>query len=84
MEFQKLGAEITLLDPHRIFVEGPSKLKARELIAPLAIRPAMSLLVGMLGAKGKSIMRNIYVIERGYENLAERLQKVGADIIRQD
>lgn len=82
LEFQKLGGKITLLDPHRVFVEGPTKLVGREVIAPDAIRPAMALLVGMLAAKGTSTMRDVYVIERGYEDLESRLRSIGADITR--
>lgn len=80
LELQKLGAKITLLDLHRVFVEGPTKFIANEMMCPSAIRPAMVVLIGMLAAKGKSVLRNPYTIERGYENLAERLQKIGAKI----
>ncbi len=82
LEFVKLGAKVTMLDPHRVFVEGPTELKGREMIAPDGIRPAMALLIGMIAAEGESILRNIYVIERGYENLANRLKKIGANIRR--
>jgi len=82
LELQKLGAKITLLDPHRVFVEGPSKFYANELMSPSAIRPAVVVLLTMLAAPGRSVLRNSYTIERGYENLAERLQKVGAKIER--
>ncbi|HRH23183.1 MAG TPA: UDP-N-acetylglucosamine 1-carboxyvinyltransferase [Candidatus Magasanikbacteria bacterium] len=84
LEFQKLGAKVTLLDPHRVFVEGVTPLVAREIIAPDGIRPAMALLVGMLAAKGTSKLRDIYVIERGYEDLETRLRSIGADITRND
>jgi len=80
LELQKLGAKITLLDPHRVFVEGPSKFIPNELVCPPAIRPAMCILIAMLAAPGRSILHNPYVIERGYENLAQRLQKLGACI----
>lgn len=82
LELQKLGAKITLLDTHRVFVEGPTKFRANELMCPPAIRPAMAVLVAMLAAKGKSVLRNSYTIERGYENLVERLEKIGAKIER--
>lgn len=82
MELQKLGAKITLLDTHRVFVEGPTKFRANELMCPPAIRPAMAVLVAMLAAKGKSVLRNSYTIERGYENLVARLEKIGAKIER--
>jgi len=80
LEFNKLGAGVTLLDPHRVFVEGPTELKARDLIAPDGIRPAMALLIGMIASKGRSVMRDIYVIERGYENIDERFRSIGVDI----
>lgn len=82
LEFQKLGGKITLLDPHRVFVEGLTPLTGREVMAPDAIRPAMALLVGMLAAKGTSKLRDVYVIERGYEDLESRLRSIGADITR--
>lgn len=84
MELNKLGARIELADPHRAFVDGPVSLKAAEVICPPALRPGTIILVGMLAAKGKSVLRNIYSIERGYENLCERLSKVGAKITKID
>src|SRR3989339_14528 len=80
LELQKLGAKITLLDPHRIFVEGKTKLLPNELMCPPAIRPAMAVLIAMLAAKGRSVLRNSYPIERGYEDLAVRLTALGAKI----
>lgn len=79
-ELDKLGAETVLADPHRIYITGPSKLRATELVCPPALRPATILLIAMLGAKGKSILRNIYSINRGYENLVERLTSLGAEV----
>lgn len=79
-ELDKLGADTVLADPHRIYVNGPTKLRANELICPPALRPATILLIGMLGAQGTSVLRNIYSINRGYENLVERLQSLGAHI----
>ena len=79
-ELEKLGAEMVLADPHRIYIEGPTTLRPNELICPPALRPATILLIAMLGAKGDSILRNIYSINRGYEGLVERLTELGADI----
>jgi UDP-N-acetylglucosamine 1-carboxyvinyltransferase len=79
-ELDKLGAETVLADPHRIYVTGPTKLRATELICPPALRPATILLIAMLGAKGHSVLRNIYSINRGYENLVERLSSLGASV----
>ncbi len=80
LELQKLGAKITLLDPHRLWVEGPTKLTANEVICPPALRPAVNVLICMLAAKGKSVLRQTAMIERGYENLYETLNAAGADI----
>ncbi len=79
-ELDKLGAETVLADPHRIYITGPTPLKATELICPPALRPATILLIAMLGAKGESILRNIYSINRGYEKLIERLSSLGAQV----
>ena len=79
-ELDKLGAHTDLADPHRIYIHGPSKLRANELICPPALRPATILLIAMLAASGRSVLRNIYSINRGYEKLVERLQSLGADI----
>jgi UDP-N-acetylglucosamine 1-carboxyvinyltransferase len=79
-ELDKLGAETVLADPHRIYINGPSKLRANELICPPALRPATILLIAMLAAQGRSVLRNIYSINRGYEGLVERLSGLGAEI----
>lgn len=79
-ELDKLGAETMLADPHRIYIHGPTSLHANELICPPALRPATILLIAMLGATGHSVLRNIYSINRGYENLVDRLQSLGAEV----
>ena len=79
-ELDRLGARTSLHDPHRISIEGPTHLKAAEVVCPPALRPATIILVGMLGAKGRSTLRNVYSINRGYEDIVNRLQKLGADI----
>lgn len=79
-ELDKLGAETLLADPHRIYITGPSKLKSAEIICPPALRPAAIILIAMLGAKGKSVLRNIYSINRGYEDIIRRLNNLGAKI----
>ncbi len=80
VELEKLRANIIMADPHRVYVEGPTQLKAGEVICPPALRPAAIILIAMLAAKGTSILRNVYSINRGYENLVQRLQKLGAKI----
>jgi UDP-N-acetylglucosamine 1-carboxyvinyltransferase len=79
-ELDKLGAQTILADPHRIFITGPTIFRAAELVCPPALRPATILLIGMLGAKGRSILRNVYSINRGYEDLVNRLNALGARI----
>jgi len=79
-ELAKLGANVILADPHRVYIEGPTELKAAEIVCPPALRPATIILVAMLAAHGTSILRNIYSINRGYEDLCARLNKLGAKI----
>ena len=79
-DLDKLGADTILADPHRFYVTGPTKLRGCEAICPPALRPAAILLIGMLGASGTSVLRNIYSINRGYEDLVNRLNSLGAKI----
>jgi UDP-N-acetylglucosamine 1-carboxyvinyltransferase len=80
LELRKLGADIILADPHRVYIKGPTPLKAAEVVCPPALRPAAIILIAMLAAPGVSILRNVYSINRGYEDLAARLRKLGARI----
>jgi UDP-N-acetylglucosamine 1-carboxyvinyltransferase len=79
-EMTKVGAQVELADPHRLYVDGPTKFTAADVVCPPALRPASLLLIGMLAANGTSMLRNIYTIQRGYEDLAERLNSLGAEI----
>jgi UDP-N-acetylglucosamine 1-carboxyvinyltransferase len=79
-EMRKLGVNVTLADPHRAYIDGPTKWHVADIVCPPALRPAVLLLIGMLAADGTSILRNVYSINRGYEDLAERLNKLGAKI----
>ena len=79
-ELNKLGASVALADPHRVFINGPTKLFATQIVCPPALRPAVIILIAMLKAEGVSILRNVYSICRGYEEIAERLNKIGARI----
>ncbi|HEX2705258.1 MAG TPA: UDP-N-acetylglucosamine 1-carboxyvinyltransferase [Candidatus Lustribacter sp.] len=79
-ELTKVGAKVQLLDPHRVLIEGPTRWRAAEVICPPALRPAVVVLLAMLAAPGTSVLRNVYVINRGYEELAERLNALGATI----
>ncbi|MEK9160702.1 MAG: UDP-N-acetylglucosamine 1-carboxyvinyltransferase [Patescibacteria group bacterium] len=79
-EMDKLGAETQLLDPHRLNVMGPRRLRGAELVCPPALRPATILLIAMLAAEGPSTLRNVYSINRGYEDIAARLATIGAAV----
>ena len=76
-----MGARIVLCDPHRAVVSGPAKLHGSEMTSP-DVRAGMAMLIAALCAEGKSVIRNIYQIERGYENLVDRLSALGARIVR--
>lgn len=79
-ELSNLNAKIELLDAHRVYVEGPTNWHPAELVAPQALRPAVVILIAMLAAPGTSILRNVYSINRGYQDFAARLHHLGADI----
>ena len=79
-ELTKLNANVQLADVHRAYVTGPTHWKPAEVICPPALRPAVLVLIGMLAAPGVSVLRNVYSINRGYEDLADRLKSLGAKI----
>ena len=79
-DLNKLGGQVKLLDPHRVMIEGPTHFSGAEIMCPPALRPAVVILLAMLAAKGTSVLRSTYVIHRGYEDLAERLNVLGANI----
>ena len=76
-----MGAKITLCDPHRAVISGPSALHGSELVSP-DVRAGMAMVLAACCARGESLIRNVYQIERGYEHLVERLQSVGVKIQR--
>lgn len=77
----QMGANITMCDPHRIVVQGPSRLYGKRLMSP-DLRAGIALVIAALIAEGKTEIDNIYQIDRGYEKLEERLRGLGADIQR--
>ncbi len=79
-ELNRLGADIKLLDPHRALVTGVKTLRGTQIVSPPALRPAAIILIAMLAAEGESLLRNVYSIKRGYADIAERLNSIGADI----
>ena len=79
-ELTKLNANIELVDPHRVYISGPTNWKPADVVAPPALRPSVVILLAMLAAPGESILRDVYSINRGYEELAARLNTIGAHI----
>ena len=80
-DLKKMGAMVKLWDSHRATVTGPVILKGKELDGP-DIRTGFAFVIAGLVAKGESIINNVYYIDRGYENVEERLQAIGAEIKR--
>jgi len=79
-ELTKLNARIEMVDPHRVYITGPTKWKPADVVAPPALRPSVVILLAMLAAPGKSTLRDVYSINRGYEDFANRLNTLGAEI----
>ena len=76
-----MGARITLCDPHRAVVTGPGTLHGSELVSP-DVRAGMALVIAACCARGESLIRNVYQIERGYEHLIDRFNALGVHIER--
>jgi len=80
-ELIKMGANAIIADPHRALITGPTALYAQD-INSLDIRSGISLVIAALLAKGKTIIKDTYQIDRGYEKIDERLKKLGVEIKR--
>jgi UDP-N-acetylglucosamine 1-carboxyvinyltransferase len=78
----RMGARITMCDPHRVLVQGPTALKGTPYISSPDIRAGMALILAALAAKGETRISNIQQIDRGYERVEEKLQALGALIVR--
>jgi UDP-N-acetylglucosamine 1-carboxyvinyltransferase len=76
-----MGARIVLCDPHRAVISGPTRLAGSELHSP-DVRAGMAMVIAALCAEGKSVINNVYQIERGYEHIVERLSSLGGKISR--
>ncbi len=79
-DLNRLGAKVILADPHRVFVTGPTRFKTGQLSCPPALRPSVVLMLAMMIAPGKSTLRNVYMINRGHEDIVERFNSIGANI----
>lgn len=78
-----MGADITLCDPHRVLVNGPTRLRGQRLSSP-DIRAGIALVIAGLSARGTSMIDRAELVDRGYEDIANRLKAIGADIVRKD
>ncbi|MDO5677081.1 MAG: UDP-N-acetylglucosamine 1-carboxyvinyltransferase, partial [Propionibacteriaceae bacterium] len=79
-KLSELGANIQLMDAHRLLIIGPTNWRGRRIESPPALRPAVCLLLAALAARGTTTLMDVYVINRGYEDLPQRLNKLGASI----
>lgn len=79
-ELTKLNASIELVDPHRVYITGPTRWKPADIVTPPALRPSVVILLAMLAAPGTSTLRDVYSINRGYEDFANRLNTLGARV----
>ncbi|MDD4610453.1 MAG: UDP-N-acetylglucosamine 1-carboxyvinyltransferase, partial [Patescibacteria group bacterium] len=77
----QMGADVIMCDPHRVVINGPTRLYGKKLTSP-DLRAGIALIIAALIAEGKTEIDNIYQIDRGYENIDERLRLLGADIKR--
>jgi UDP-N-acetylglucosamine 1-carboxyvinyltransferase len=82
-ELIKMGANATIMDPHRALIIGPTPLYGKEVVS-LDIRSGMAMIVAALTAEGRTVISEAQHIDRGYENLEARLRALGADIVRED
>ncbi len=81
-KLSSMGAQLVLCDPHRCIVQGPSTLYGEKMESP-DIRAGMALVLAALAAEGKSVIRNVGQIDRGYERIDEKLRALGAQITRE-
>jgi UDP-N-acetylglucosamine 1-carboxyvinyltransferase len=81
-KLMRMGARITLCDPHRVLVQGPTALTGSSNISSPDIRAGMALLLAALTAKGETRISNIQQIDKGYERVDDKLAALGANIAR--
>ncbi|MDZ4765002.1 MAG: UDP-N-acetylglucosamine 1-carboxyvinyltransferase [Chloroflexota bacterium] len=81
-KLMRMGARITLCDPHRVLVQGPTPIKSAAYISSPDIRAGMALLLAALSARGETRISNIDQIDKGYERVEEKLTALGAHIRR--
>jgi UDP-N-acetylglucosamine 1-carboxyvinyltransferase len=77
-----MGARVIMCDPHRVLVQGPAALIGDQVISSPDIRAGMAMILAALSARGKTVIRNIQQIDRGYMLVEEKLRSLGARIER--
>jgi UDP-N-acetylglucosamine 1-carboxyvinyltransferase len=82
-ELEKMGVRATVFNPHQVVIHGGAKLRG-TVIKSYDLRAGAALIIAALCANGKTIIEDIYQVDRGYEHIEERLQKIGACIKRVD
>lgn len=80
-ELEKMGARATILNPHQVLIDGPTRLRGTT-IKSFDLRAGAALIVAALLASGKTVIEDIYQVDRGYERIEERLAAIGASIKR--
>ena len=75
-----LGANVQLMDAHRLLIIGPTRWRGRDMVCPPALRPSVCLMLAAMAARGTTNLHDVYVINRGYEDLPQRLNALGANI----
>ncbi|OGZ60158.1 MAG: UDP-N-acetylglucosamine 1-carboxyvinyltransferase [Candidatus Spechtbacteria bacterium RIFCSPLOWO2_12_FULL_38_22] len=81
-ELKKMGANVKILDVHRAYITGPTKLKGIKFVKKEDIRGGMSLIIAGLVASGQTFIKDAYQVDRGYEKIDQKLFKLGANIQR--
>lgn len=76
-----MGADVVMMDPHRVIVRGSTSLHGKNLESP-DLRAGLAFIIAAIVAKGDSVIHNVYNIDRGYERIEERLAKIGVSITR--
>lgn len=79
----RMGADITVMNPHKLLIKGPHALSRKELESP-DLRGGLAYILAAAIAEGTSTISNAYLIDRGYEHIEERLQKLGLNIKREE
>ncbi|MEK7118430.1 MAG: UDP-N-acetylglucosamine 1-carboxyvinyltransferase, partial [Patescibacteria group bacterium] len=77
----RMGANITMMDPHRVLIKGPTALRSQKLESP-DLRAGLAFVIAAVIARGTSVIHHVYNIDRGYERIDERFRALGVNIIR--